>query len=75
MKIRRYRRGSSTGSGITVEDKPVPSAGAGAAIALVRALDRAVGEHVAVLEYGEVIGRAVRTEQGATWIEGGGVPA
>lgn len=71
MRIRRYRRGETTSSGITVEDKPVPSAGAGTAIALVRALDRAVGEHVPVLEYGEVIGRAVRTEHGAVWIEGG----
>lgn len=75
MKIKRFRQPSTTTSGITVEDKPVPSAGAGVARALQLAFERAVGEHVAVLEYGEVIGRAVRTEHGAVWIEGGGQPA
>lgn len=75
MKIKRFRRPSVTDTGITVEDKPMPSRGAGVAIALTTAFNRAVGEHVAVLEYGEVIGRAVRTEHGAVWIDGGGVPA
>lgn len=46
------------------------SIGAAIAIALSRAYELAIGEHVAVLEYEDEIGRAVRTEFGATWHEG-----
>lgn len=73
MKIKRTKQ--ETHTGIEVEGKKVPSLGAGVAIALTTAFNKAVGEHVAVLEYGEVIGRAVRTEHGAVWIDGAGQPA
>lgn len=78
MKIQR-RKQAEIQTGLTVEgggpQKKVPTVGAGVAIALSRALDLKPGEHVVVLEYGEVIGRAVRTETAAVWLEGGGVPA
>lgn len=73
MKI--ARRKQETRTGIEVEGKAMPSIGAAVARAMQLALDRAPGDHVAVLEYGEVIGRAVRAEAAAVYVPGGGAPA
>lgn len=71
MKIRRRKQEIHTdlvvkGGGA---DKKVPSIGAGIAVALTRVLDLDPGATVAVLEYGEEVGRAVRTEVGAVYLD------
>jgi hypothetical protein len=69
VKIKRRRQEIHTGLAVKGggADKKVISIGAGIAIALTRAHTLPVGEYVAVLEYGEEIGRAVSTEEGASW--------
>lgn len=49
-------------------DKLWPTVGAAIAAALTAALDLAVGEAIEITEFGEVIGRAVRTEEGAALV-------
>lgn len=69
MKIGRRKQELHTG--ITVRgggpDKASPSLGAAIAFALSRAMRLPRGEFVVVLEYEDVIGRAIRTEHGAAW--------
>ena len=70
-KIKRYLRGSTIDSGITVdgpglENKPVVSLGAGIALALDLA-DRAKHTFV-VREYGDVIVQAVPNENGGSYL-------
>lgn len=52
----------------TRPDKSWPTVGAAVAAALTTALDLEVGQTVEVLEWGDVIARALRTEEGAVLV-------
>lgn len=67
MKIAR-RRELTPDIDIRTSDRPDkrwPTVGAAVAAALTAALDLDVGESIDITEFGEVTGRAVRTEEGA----------
>lgn len=66
-KIPRYRR-TKQDNGIRVEgagDKSFPGLGAAIAYALTRAHDSEVGASIDITEYGDLVARARRTEEGA----------
>lgn len=67
MKIPR-RRESVPDTEIRTSDRPDklwPTLGAAIAAALTAALDLPIGEAIAITEFGDIVGRAVRTEEGA----------
>lgn len=74
MKIRRRKFEEHTGLVVSGGDKPdkkVPSVSAGIALAMDRASRAAEGTKVAVLEYGEQLGFALRRECDTIYVKGG----